>query len=284
LEEKRLIAALIEIGLAGLPLPPTDSPLPIQPLSGNPVGGKRSLSTAHVVIDRLMDRTTAAVLAPYWRSSGWQMIDGGAAASLDRLAVSRLLVEAGIPRPETALVLSETSGLEALESFGGVGTLLPLRPGTEELPLLDREIAEAVLEHRQVLGQGPDAISLMQQGVGSADNRSVVTVVDGVAIATAGSITGADVRRVGCLAEETARILGATLLGVTVVGIEGRPVVWDVAAAPQFRMAKPQGELTVEAAVANLVSRMMDGVTSGVNAGQAAMFSAEVTQDVVLSA
>ena len=262
LEEKRLISALGSLGVDVKPFPPTDAPLPIQPLSANAAGGEMNGEmngeTIRVVIDRLQERATAAVWLPYWRQPGRELIDGGVASSLDRLSIARLLAEAGLPRPETALVISESSGLNAIELFEGTGTLLPLQTGSRELPLLDKESAEAVLEHRGVLGEAPDAISLMQQGVAATGMRVVVTTVNGVAIATDGTLNDRwAMSRISILATDTARLLGARLLSVTIAEIDGRLVVWDIDPIPGFRNAVPLGDVSVEAAIANLTAKLM---------------------------
>ena len=282
LEEKRLIDALGKLSVTVKPLPPSDAPLPIQPLSASAVGGEGTDETINVVIDRLQDRLTAAVWLPYWRASGREIIDAGVAATLDRLAIARLLSEAGLPRPETALVISETSGLNAIALFEGRGTLLPLKSGSKELPLVDREIAEAVLEHRGVLGHTEDTISLMQQGVASSGNRMMAVVIDGVAVATLGECT--DHLRFHLLAEETARLLGARMIGVTIAEIDGRLVVWDVEAVPGFRDALPVNGESIEQAVAHLTLRL-GAVTTAASAMIDSHIYREGTGDyVVLSA
>jgi [lysine-biosynthesis-protein LysW]--L-2-aminoadipate ligase len=259
MEEKRMISALSSLGVDVKPFPPSDAPLPIQPLSAQTVSGEAADECIRVVIDRLQERMTAAVWLPYWRQAGRELIDGGVAATLDRLAIARLLAEAGLPRPETALVISESSGLNAIDLFEGVGTLLPLRTGTKELALRDRESAEAVLEHRNVLGDAPDAISLMQQGVATAANRLLITTVDGEAVAATGAGVAMSATQAAHLAEATARLLGARLLGVVIAEIDGRLVVWDVDPVPEFRDAQPLGGQSVEAALARLVVRLIGG-------------------------
>jgi hypothetical protein len=261
LEEKRLIAALGSLGVDGKPLPPTDAPLPVLPLTGSKPESEMSRDSVAVVIDRLRERQMASVWLPYWRQPGREIIDAGVATTLDRLSIARLLAEAGMPRPETALVISEASGLNAVDLFEGTGTLLPLQTGSRELPLLDRESAEAVLEHRGILGEAPDAISVMQQGVAGAGNRAMVITVDGGAIAIEGSVgDGASLGRVAGLAEETARLLGARLVGVVIAQIDGRLVIWDVDPVPEFRVAKPMTDAPVEVAVASLAAGLL-GVT-----------------------
>jgi hypothetical protein len=282
MEEKRMIDALAKAGVDVKPLPPTDAPLPIQPLSAAAVSGEGAGESVNVVIDRLQERLTAAVWLPYWRQPGREVIDAGVAATLDRLAIARILAEAGLPRPETALVVSESSGLNAIELFEGTGTLLPLQAGTKELPLLDRESAEAVLEHREVLGEKPDAISLMQQGVATGDARLTMIVVDGTAIAAAGNLNRDwPLHRATTLAEETARVLGARLIGVSIAEIDGRLVIWDVLPTPEFREAAPLGDKSVEVAICALVQKL----TTAAPAEQHVHVYREETGDhVILSA
>jgi [lysine-biosynthesis-protein LysW]--L-2-aminoadipate ligase len=264
MEEKRLIAALGSLGVDVRPLPPSDAPLPIQPLSAQTGGGEADGDRVAVVIDRLQERTTASVWLRYWRQPGREMIDAGVAATLDRLSIARLLAEAGLPRPETALVISEASGLNVIDLFEGVGTLLPLQAGARELPLLDRESAEAILEHRSILGEAPDSLSLMQQGVASAGKRAEIVVVDGVAVAAIGAIASQPlVARISALASETARLMGARLIGVTIAEIDGRLVVWDINSVPEFRAAQPIADKAVEIALAALTVRLLKPARSG---------------------
>jgi hypothetical protein len=283
-EEKRLIAALEQIGVEGRMLPPMDSPLPLGPCSVETECG--ALGQHRLVIDRLIDRSAAAVLVPLWRAFGSTIVGSGAATTLDRLAIARLLSNAGLPRPETALVLSEVAGLEALERFGGQATLLPLRAGSRELPLHDRQIAEAVLEHREVLGETGDSIALMQRGVVSIANRAEVVVVDGRAVAMNGAHADGLVDEALRLAEVTARLLEATLVSVTIALTGDRLVIWDIDSVPQFRETIAIGDLTVAEAVAALVPRLA-GMAEMTGAGLApnpALLLAEAGEHVALSA
>lgn len=281
-----MISALGLLGVDVKPFPPSDAPLPIQPLTAQAASGDLAGECIRVVIDRLQERMTASVWLPYWRQPGRELVDGGVAATLDRLSIARLLSEAGLPRPETALVMSESSGLNAIDLFEGVGTLLPLQTGARELPLLDRESAEAVLEHRNVLGEAPDAISLMQQGVATTANRVMVTTVDGIAIATTGSCgSHIAVSQVARLAEATAQLLGARLLGVVLAEIDGRLVVWDIDPVPGFRDAEAIGDQSVEDALAQLVVRLMNEPAAKVSPDHGPIHVREESSDhVFLSA
>lgn len=282
LEEKRLISALGLLGVDVKPLPPSDAPLPIQPLTTMAVSGDFTGSGIAVVVDRLQNRTTAAVWLPYWQRAGCAVIGAGVAATLDRLAIARLLAEAGFPRPETALVISETSGLNAIDLFEGTGTLLPLETGKPELPLADREIAEAVLEHREVLGDAPQAIALLQQGLAAAGNRLELIVAGGKTIAVCGEIA-AELTEASMLAERVANLLDARLIGVTLTVIDGRLVIWDITPVPEFRSCQPVGDITVEQAIAAMaldLTRDADATHMPI----AALIHEEVGGHVVLSA
>jgi hypothetical protein len=283
LEEKRMIAALGSLGVEVKPFPPSDAPLPIQPLSAQAGSGDITAEHIQVVIDRLQERATASVWLPYWRHSGREIIDGGIAATEDRLAVARMLVEAALPRPETAVVISEACGLNAIALFDGTATLLPLQTGARELPLHDRESAEAILEHRGVLGEAPDSLSLIQQGVATSGNRVTVMTVDGMAIAASGSVAcDRSLVQSAQLAEATANVLGARLLGVSIAEIEGKLVVWDVAPVPAFRDATPLNGTTVEAALANLAAQLLESPV--VAEMPVVQFAEEANDHVFLSA
>ncbi|CAA9569195.1 MAG: hypothetical protein AVDCRST_MAG49-3421 [uncultured Thermomicrobiales bacterium] len=192
---------------------------------------------------------------PVWRALGAVTLDAGLAATGSRVAVAGALVAAGLARPAAQLVCSEAAALAAADAFGYPATLLPLSPGGAPVTLWDRDAAEAVLEHRAVLGTPGDALALLQAGAPDAARRAVVTVVDGTAVAVDGA--GADLAladgRVTTLAAAAAIALGATLAAVEVAMLVEGPVVWDVLPVADFRAARAVGEASVGAAIAALV-------------------------------
>ena len=88
----------------------------------------------------------------------------GIAATGDRLDVASALAAHGLPRPLTALCTSEDAGIEAVAAMGLPATLLPLDLKSTPIALLDRDAAEAVLEHRAVLGGVEGSLALIQAG------------------------------------------------------------------------------------------------------------------------
>jgi antitoxin (DNA-binding transcriptional repressor) of toxin-antitoxin stability system len=227
-----------------------------------PGGGAAS---ARVIVDRCKDRAIAAAVLAVCRGMGATVLDAGLAATGDRLAVAGALAAAGLPRPETRLVCAAGAALAALDELGYPGTLLPLLPGTPAIALLDRDGAEAVVEHREVLGASRDAIALVQAGAPGLADRATVLVVEGRAVAVMG---GDGVRLPGTafvLAEETAAVLGAVVAGVEVAVTVGGVVVWDVRPVPDYRDALPlAGESPAAAIAGAAVARL--GLDAGIGA------------------
>ncbi|MGH2532504.1 MAG: ATP-grasp domain-containing protein [Thermomicrobiales bacterium] len=283
MEEKQIIAALATAGLPTLPLDPSRLPLPVGPVPPGP-----SASTADgVIVDRCQNRAVAVAVLAVLRPSGATILDAGIAASGDRLAVASTLAAAGVPRPHTQLVCSEESALAALHDVGYPATLLLLTPGASEILMLDHDVAEAILEHRGVLGAKHDVVMLVQAGVPLAEERATVLVVDGRAVGIVGAVRHAAYpARFAGIAEAAAAVLGASVAGVEVALTAAGPVVWDVHPAPDFRSAVPCGRLSVAEAIAASVARAL-GEQPCFPAVRVEVESAgrrEVTDDVALTA
>jgi hypothetical protein len=262
-EEKLVMAALAEAGLrpeplqpAGLPLPPFPSPTPLLPapaMAGGLAGG--------LVLDRCHKRAVAGAVLAALRAHGVEVLDAGLAARGDRLAVAAALARAGVPRPWTALATSQESAHAAVARAGYPATLLPLPWDNAPVALLDEDAAEAVIEHRAVLGSGAESLALVQQG--TAIGAATVVVVAGEAVAADGLPSPGAV----AVAESAARALGADLVGVVVAETAAGPVAWDILPAPDFRHAAPLGDRTVADAIAALAAeRVAVPIASGLPA------------------
>jgi [lysine-biosynthesis-protein LysW]--L-2-aminoadipate ligase len=269
LEEKQILAALAEAGVPAGPLAPAACPFPISPL---PIpSGPAALDGAagllsgtdpttdcaagvEVIVDRLIERTLAAALLPLWQSQGKVVLGGGLAATGNRAVVAAALTAAGLPRPETFLAPTEEAALAALDQMVYPATLLPLGGGAP-ITLWDRDSAEAILEHRSVLGGAADAVVLVQTGAPAAAERALVHVVGGTAVAAedAGRLLTTAPAAVG-LVEAAARALGAGIVGVEIAQTAQGLVVWDVQPVPDFRLALPLNGQSVAAAVAALAA------------------------------
>lgn len=258
-EEKQIIAAVGVAGAAGMPVPPPSTPLPPRPASLDLATlGIATVSTSSVddvvidstlsaLIDRCQNRTIAALSLPIFRASGITVLDAGLAADSNRLDVARALAIAGIARPSTLIAFSEDSGVEAARRIGFPATLMPLTPGQTGTTLHDEDTADAVIEHRVVLGSDAEAIVLIQRGAPAASERTTIHVVGEKAIAFDGPPPDATAVT---LAENAARVIGASIAGIEIATIDGQVVVWDVQPVAEFRQATLLGSESMADAIA----------------------------------
>lgn len=286
LEEKRVLELLATGGIPARPLSPFPAPLPLGPLAGIPASG----SVDRLIFDRCQDRIIARAVLPALEAAGATLLSAGLAARSDRLAVAVALTRAGVPRPATLLVASEETGLAALDEIGYPATLMPMTPGVTEVALCDRDIAEAVLEHRNVLGSSHDAVSLIQAGGCDASKRTRIFVVDHLAIGFESATGVRPGSALLALAERASRAVDADLAAVDIATFDphGEAVVWDVLPVPDFRAATPLGAIDVASAVAALIARRIAADQLDRTASDAmpitGLLRQEVTDDVVLIA
>jgi [lysine-biosynthesis-protein LysW]---L-2-aminoadipate ligase len=83
----------------------------------------------------------------------------------DKLATSTALNQAGVPQPRTAIAFTPESGLEAIEEMGYPVVLKPIVGSWGRLlaKINDRDAAEALLEHKSVLGSYQHSIFYLQE-------------------------------------------------------------------------------------------------------------------------
>jgi len=180
--------------------------------------------------------------------------------------VASALAAHGLPRPLSALCTSEDAALEAVAALGLPATLLPLDLQSTPIPLLDLDAAEAVVEHRAVLGGVSGSLGLIQAGSPAAKNLAKVLVVDGAASALevpSGTTVPDQALR---LAEEAARALNAGLIALIIALGSTEPVVWDAHPVPDFRHAMPVAGISVAHAIAEAVQRRLVTAVPGITA------------------
>jgi hypothetical protein len=180
--------------------------------------------------------------------------------------VASALAAHGLPRPLTALCTSEDAALEAVAAVELPATLLPLDLRSTPNALIDWDAAEAVLEHRAVLGGVEGSLGLIQAGSPGLENLVKVIVVDGTACAleAASATTVPDYAL--RLAEEAARALNADLVAIIIALGSREPVVWDVRPVPDFRDAMPITGLTVAQTIALAVEHRLAAIAPGLSA------------------
>jgi len=295
MEEKQIIAALGDAGMVAIPVPPASTPLPPDPASPlaalgrfiDATTGEAIEQAVSCIIDRARNRAVAGAILPLLRAQGVRTIDAGLAATGNRLEIAIALSRAGLPRPRALAGISEASGVRAASEIGFPVTLLGLTPGEVTTHLLDHDTADAVIEHRVVLGSPGEAVFVLQAGAPDAASRTLVHVVGGQARAidgidpTAGELD---------IAERAAAALGASLIAIELArtGEPGTAVVWDAHPVSDFRAARQLGEMSVAGAIAALAARSPDGdlVVQASFPGEASRngWEATVEHGVVLSA
>ncbi len=258
-EEKQIIASLADAGAVAMPVPPASTPLPPGPVSADlaALGSHQHDGTdaAHhalgMVIDRCQNRHVAAATLPLLKLSGIEVIDAGLAATGTRLEIATALAKAGLPRPQAFIAMSEASAMEAASRLGYPVTLMPQTPGSVTTTLLDHDAAEAVIEHRVVLGTHGEAIVLLQAGAPDEDQIGRHHVIGGEVVAVEGGLVDEVARD---LAAAAAQALGAKAITIDIARVDGRTVIWDVTAVADFRKATLVGARTVGEAIADLAN------------------------------
>lgn len=259
-EEKALMAALAEAGIVSALFPPADEPLPVGPLPVTTDG--QPFPVPQIVVDRHPNRQIARAVLTTCRALGVPALSAGIAGTGDRLDVASALAAHGLPRPMTTLCTSAEAAITAVSATGLPATLLPLDLQTPPIALLDLDAAEAVLEHRFVLGGAERTLGLIQAGSPDPESMTTIIVIDGIASAMdhAGPmpVSHEAVR----LAEETAHALRADIVGVVIARIAGQPVVWDVRPVPDFRDAVAVGNASVASTITRAIELRLQAIAA----------------------
>ncbi len=136
---------------------------------------------ADLVLDRAVTTRDTSSLLTLLGSNNAMIINRPATSRLlaDRMALMRHLIIAGLPVPHTRIAFGEESALEAIGELGYpvVIKTLDVRPGFPSAFVDDRDSAEAIVEHRNVLGH--DHTTLIQGFQRSVNDRSLRAVVIG---------------------------------------------------------------------------------------------------------
>jgi [lysine-biosynthesis-protein LysW]---L-2-aminoadipate ligase len=136
---------------------------------------------ADLVLDRSVTTRDTSSLLALLASNNAMIVNRPATSRLlaDRMALMRHLIIAGLPVPATRIAFGEDSALEAISELGYpvVIKTLDVRPGFPSAFVDDRDSAEAIVEHRNVLGH--DQTTLIQGFQTSKHDRSLRAVVIG---------------------------------------------------------------------------------------------------------
>ena len=259
-EERRLMEAFDALGCSSRLLSPSEiGSIQFGGTSGETGAGLRPgpEGTPHTIISRLHPTREASALLWALESIGWDVIPGAAQmdvfARRDRLY--RELARAGVPVVETVLGWGTDAVLSAVDAMAWPVVLLPLYGGEPGIIVEDREGAEAVVEHRAVLGR--EHVLLVRHGDAGYETRRLLIVggeifaalPSGEASWTVDPLTPADLE----IAGQVSAAVGASLIDMSYLPDQGNAVT-QVMPLLSFRSVQSE-----ESDVAGAIARYVGG-------------------------
>jgi [lysine-biosynthesis-protein LysW]--L-2-aminoadipate ligase len=177
-EEKLLLTALEATGATvqlvnddDLVLPLVDlTPSTPPSLAGKGEGGiGRFPIQADVVLERSLSAARGLYALRIFEAAGLPTVNRYATAAVcyDKLLTTAALAEAGLPQPITRVAFTPESALRAIEEMGYPVVMKPVVGSWGRLlaRINDRDAAEAILEHKDVLGSYQHSIFYIQEYV-----------------------------------------------------------------------------------------------------------------------
>lgn len=135
-----------------------------------------------VVLERAVNHSRALYALKLLGDAGIRTVNTYAVANIcgNKILTSSALVRAGVPSPRTLVAFTPESALAAIEDVGYPAVLKPAVGSWGRLLSLvsDRYAAEAILEHKEVLGSYHHSIFYVQEYVPKPD-RDIRTFVVG---------------------------------------------------------------------------------------------------------
>ncbi len=215
----------------------------------------RNLDQCDAVLVRCLSHSRAYYLTRWLQGRNIPIISSHQAIATcgDKMLTSTTLQEAGIPTPRTCIAFTKETALEAIEEMGYPVVLKPLFGSWGRLLacLNDRYAAEAVLEHKKVLGDYTHGVFYIQEYVQKPgrDIRSFVVGDRTIAAiyrssqhwitntAQGGEASNCPVTpEIDQLSRKAAAAVGGGFLAVDLLeDPEGRLLVSEVNHTPEFR-------------------------------------------------
>lgn len=131
------------------------------------VGKPRDWTQYDVVLSRNLSYTRGLYALRVLNSWGIQTVNTANVTQTcgDKLSTTTALSQAGVPQPKTAIAFTPESALEAIEEIGYPVVLKPVVGSWGRLlsKINDRDAAEAILEHKSVLGSYQHSVFYIQE-------------------------------------------------------------------------------------------------------------------------
>lgn len=279
-EEKRLSEALTARGFTVVPLPEEEVAFDLH---------GRGYQGLDAVVERVQDYTLAQTALRAFEHLGVPTINRAATVDLcgNKALMSKTLIGAGVPTPRAEVAFGIEAGLGAVERLGYPAVIKPLVGGqTQLLGLLeDREAAEAVLEHKAMLGTDRHHVFYLQEYIAKPGRDIRVLVIGDEPLAAEYRraehwITSRDNRtfescpltpEITDLARTAARALGGGMVEVDIFESDRGLLVNEVGNLTHYRAFETAGGVDVSGAIADYVRAVLNGTaaagTRGAHAG-----------------
>jgi [lysine-biosynthesis-protein LysW]---L-2-aminoadipate ligase len=119
------------------------------------------------LLNRSISNTRSLYVAHLFEARGVPVVNRSAVVETcgDKILTSLALIKAGIPSPRTTVALTPDAAIEALEAFGYPAVVKPVTGSWGRLlaKINDRDAAEAILEHKEVLGSPAHQVVYIQE-------------------------------------------------------------------------------------------------------------------------
>lgn len=135
-----------------------------------------------VILERCINHSRALNSLEQLEAWGVRTVNSAHVAEVcgNKCSTTRALIGAGVPSPRTLIAFTEQSALEAIETLGYPAVLKPAVGSWGRLisKVNDREAAEAILEHKTILGSYHHSIFYIQEYI-EKPQRDIRTFVVG---------------------------------------------------------------------------------------------------------
>ncbi len=147
----------------------------------------KELEGVSVALERCVSQSRGLAIARYLEALGIPVVNrpGVIETCGDKWATSTALARAGLPQPKTALLTDREEALRLMEAWGYPVVVKPVIGSWGRLlaKVTDRAAAEALLEHKEVLGGFQHQLFYVQEYIEKPGRDIRVFVVGGKAIA-----------------------------------------------------------------------------------------------------
>ncbi len=227
-----------------------------------------NLEGIDLAVDRCLATSRSLYLGKYLQQYGVPVVNspGTAETCADKVETSLALSAAGVPTPATEVAFTKEAALEAIEGFGYPCVLKPVVGSWGRLmaKLDSRTAAEAVLEHKKILGHYEHKVFYIQEFVEKPGRDVRILSIDGEPIA--GMTRSADhwltnaaqggqtasfesEDRVDELVRQASAAVGGGLLGVDLMETDEGYTVHEVNHTVEFKALNDTVEVDVPGAV-----------------------------------